>query len=381
MKEIIKKCSEFKKKNISLRLLGYIETYKRMKAYLPKYEFVSIDDYFKFYNFENEKGIGWIIVFQNIHEYIKIEELLKSRNKAYLINYSPCYFFLNESEREYVVFVGECQLEDIANGFSMAQKRIAVCYIDARFIINDSIRCLVQNLFDMCKMAILNNYPRVKNIIEQFHIDKVKVIKVPFFSFWGMWPQIEQVIEKRNPFNDFSNNHKGLFPIADNNINKSIENGELLDDVINKVNSGYYIKDLNINDFFKKCLRLFDLMTANEDDEIKELFIKLIYKMDVLRDPTHLQAEMVKAIVLFLINKIDENIEIMAEKPDIQIKNPCTEMIVYPHIIDALNLSHLHNKKYTVRCNLNGDVIQLCYEEWIRYYYEYCYFVYKKGRI
>lgn len=379
MEYIIEKCLKFIKNNRIFKFIGYKETYEKIKHFLPEYDFVSIEDYNQRYGGKNEKGVGWIVIFLNVHQYIAIEKLLKKEGNTYLINYCPYYFFIHELlQKEYILFVGECQLEDIANAFFSVQKDYLVCYIDVRFAneLNDAL----QNLFDMCKVAVINNYPKAKSVINKFNIDSEKTIKIPFFSFWGIWPQIEQVIEKRNPLNIFSKKDKGPFPIADININNAIKNGETLEEVINKVNTGYYIKDCNIDNYFKKSLRLFDLMTLDEDKDIKELFEKMIYKMDVLRDPTHLQVTAVKEIVIGLIEKIDKNIKIIENNVNLKINNTCTEMIIYPHIIETLNFEHLRNKKYAVRRSLREEVDYFSYENWIRYYYEYCSFVYKKGR-
>lgn len=372
-------CTEFINSNKDIKV---IKTDDTPCAFTDNEEIESVflKDYGK-YSIEEKRKIGWIVEFSNIHQYKKCADVLKMDGLQYLKDYCPCFLFQKEvNHRKYVVFVGECQLEDVASLFHIRQRKYASCFIDARFIDNYN-NAFLAHLIDCSTFVVRNNYSKIKKILNKYIIEKDKSINVPFFSFWGMWPQIEQKIEKKNMFNCFSCFDKGPFPVADVNINRSIINNEKIDEVVEKVMQGDYVRNLDMIEYYEKSERLFELMTYDDDEDLKKLFLNLVKSNNILRDPTHLQPFFINELVEMIVCKmecglIEKNIDYSGCN-----KNPCTEMIVYPQVREVLKLDWYQDYKYAVREGLDKPLVYLCIEDWIRYYFDYCSFIYKKGGI
>lgn len=363
-------------KNVKLIGSGNVKNHLKQTG---QYEYIDLNDYKKL-NREEKRKIGWIVVFNTLHQYKECRASLEQDTLQYLHDFYPFFLFESEIiEQEYIVFIGECQLADIAEMLKNKQQQFDVCFIDARFLSSSEEDHFIFHLCKNAKYIIKNNYPKVKMQISQYDIDEHKVINIPFFSFWGMWPQVEQVVEKRNPFNYFAKDDKGPFPVADVNINNAILRNEKLEVVIENVMCGNYVKELNVNAYYEKTVRLFELMTYDDDDEIKREFLKLVKEQNSMRDPTHLQPSLINEMVTLLARRMECKLSDELEVQNSYYNNPCTEMIIYPKIAEMLQLNWTHNYKYAVREGISKPLVYLGIEDWIRCYFEYCRFTYKNG--
>lgn len=360
-----------------IKVIGRNESDSQLEKCPEHIEFVSIETFAK-KTAEWKREYRWIISFRNIHEYKIIASIFCAEGLCHMKDYCTSYLYNSYMlKKDFVVFVGECQLQDVAKIYSLSQKTYDVVYLDFRFI-EDYMVDMIKLLLVYAKYVIKNNYHSMKKINEIFSCNIAKIINVPFFSFWGCWPQIEQKIEKKNPYNYITHNDKGPFPIADIYINKSIENGECENDVVEKVLFGEYVKNIDIKELFDKCLRLFDLMNLDCDVDLKNLFISSLRKGFIMRDPVHIQDDFAQAIVDILIKKTGGIITREANSAYCIMKNPCTEMIVYPLVKSELRI-YDHQKRYSIRESLYKESKEYDIEDWIRYYYQYCSFCYRNG--
>ena len=166
----------------NLKLIGSGNVKNHLKQ-TGQYEYIDLNDYKKL-NREAKRKIGWIVVFNTLHQYKECRASLEQDTLKYLHDFYPFFLFESEIiEQEYIVFIGECQLADIAEMLKNKQQQFDVCFIDARFLSSSEEDHFIFHLCKNAKYIIKNNYPKVKMQISQYDIDLGRFLRKKILPF------------------------------------------------------------------------------------------------------------------------------------------------------------------------------------------------------
>lgn len=277
--------------------------------------------------------------------------------------------------KKIMLCVGECQVGQVASYLEKMQNTYKVVFLDIRFISGKAKPLLYAEYSKICDVFIYNEFHKYEKVLfgRDELLQKPHFISLPVFEFFGIWPQIGKSLTKKNKYNLFELDNKGPFPIADNNINKFIEEGKSCEEVKDYIlNKDIYTKDEVILNY-EKSIRLLELTSKKADISLSDYVINTIRNKKVFRDNSHIYCDFYYEICERIIEQVGIKVEKSISINDINVKDTCTEIIVYPCVAKHLNLSWWGEElQYEVRCKIGEKNMLVSADKWIEIYYDYC---------
>lgn len=208
-----------------------------------------------------------------------------------------------------------------------------------------------------------------------------KIITVPSALVRLYWPQMGR--SWKGALNiyfkkDRNQQNHGPFEYGDENINRMIEEGKDVEEIITMLTSDNFYTNEQVEAHINTMLRILEYEEDRCDIKIAS-YIRQNYKEKMLyRDMAHMQTclvcEMVRRVLECLDFKTDEidEMELLKNNRTIQeYETHCTEVPIYPSVAKYLGLKWWDkNMLYDVRF-YNG-VKKMTFEEYIRSYYSVC---------
>ncbi len=208
-----------------------------------------------------------------------------------------------------------------------------------------------------------------------------KIVILPTVLLRLYWPQLKA--DWRNAQNEYfilNKEGKGHSPFewADSNINRMIEEGKDVEEIVSLLTSDDFYTKEEIDRHIEMMLRVTEYQ-ENECDIKIASYIKDNYQKRMLfRDMTHMQTDLVWEMITRIMEYLGMDtteIKEMREDENSPVNqmhiNHCTEIPVYPSVAKHLGLEWCDRDTLFIVTAYNG-VRKMTFEEYIRLYFSVC---------
>ncbi len=211
--------------------------------------------------------------------------------------------------------------------------------------------------------------------------ENCKIITLPSALLRLYWPQMGRNLNGAwNPYfkGDEKNPFHGPFEYGDENINRMIDDGKDIDEIITCLTKDDFYSKTDVEQHMKTMFRMLEY-EENECDIKIGNYIRNNYKEKMLyRDMAHmhtcLACELVREILEYLrmdTSELDEMERLVNNETIQKYQVHCTEVPVYPSVAIHMGLKWW-SKDMVYDVTFYNGLKKMTFEEYIRSYYSVC---------
>lgn len=318
----------------------------------------------------------FIIVCAN--NYAPMEEQLKTMGLHYGLDYIDSETFeVLCSEKKIALFYGVCYSRAVCTCLRNSREFSSRyhSYYWMEYLKMDALQEeFFSYMLELCDLYLYNAFltPEKRKINNAYlsRLNKHCIhISIPMLIFNGYYPCDINQIGKDNIYNVTSNQTPySPFPTPDHNVNRMIENGIGLNEILKRVSdSDFYQKEFIIKNYEKEMKKL-ELAEKIADIEICDFLYENHGKKRLFLNEKHIS----NVVIMELANRILDKLGLKRDINDDIFEERLlytSEVPVYPSVIEHLSLE-VYKGTYTL-FTFRGD-IQLTFEQYVERYYEYC---------
>lgn len=365
----------------SFHIKGCITEQKNHPDYLDNESRIPVVGWEKYDMKEND----YIIIFAGPLMHIE-NQILASGLKVFEEYVDSTVAEVVLTKRKIAIMAGACQTAVICN-FLWTINDFKEEYMLIRFSIHFwksrwSLR-LQSFVKNMCELYICMQHEEDNPLyFSPEELPKTcRIITLPSALVRLYWPQMGRSWKSAlNSYFKKDNNRPdhGPFEYGDENINRMIEEGKDVEEIITVLTGDNFYTEEQVERHINTMLRMLEYEEDKCDIKIASYIRSNFKKKMLYRDMAHMHTclvcEMVRAVLRYLGLGTDEvdKMEQLKDNPTIQeYETHCTEVPIYPSVAKYLGLEWWDKDiKYDVRF-YNG-IKKITFEEYIRRYYSVC---------